>query len=123
MRIVVEKKTIYICSKCKTRHTSKKKAEQCERRTLEQKVFQIGSKVEGVAPRRCATNGEIYYPSGKVKTIIGPMPSDYEYEVKWLGGKRERLRAHVFLYHVRYRCPHCREMREERHFAPELKAI
>lgn len=123
MRIVVQKKTIYICAGCKTRYTSKKKAEQCERRTLEPKVFKVGSRVQNVVARECEVEGKPYFFFGTVIKVIGPLPSDYEYEVKWLGGKRERLHAHVFLYHVRYRCPHCREMKEERYFTPELKAI
>jgi hypothetical protein len=58
-----------------------------------------------------------------VTRIIGPEPPDYEYETKWLGSKTERLNAHVFMYQVKFRCPHCEEIREARYYAPELKPV
>jgi len=123
MRRVVEKSVSYRCSRCRTKHTNKRDALRCERMPVEAKTFKIGSRVENVEKRTCARGQKQYTFSGVVTKIIGPEPPDFEYEVKWLGGRPERLSSHVFLYQVKFRCPHCKEVREERYYAPELKQI
>lgn len=123
MKKVVQKKTLYVCSKCKTKHSSKRVAEQCERMSIEKKAFRIGDRVRNIEQRMCNAKDKTYIFSGKIIKIIGPEPSDYEYEMKWLGGKRERVNAHVFQYEVEFKCPHCGEKGEHLYYAPELKKI
>lgn len=121
MRKVVQRKTFYMCSVCRTKYPNKKEAARCEKRTCEKKSFSIGDTVRNIEPRTCWMNSEEYIFSGKVVRILGPKPSDYEYEVKWLGGKAERINAHVFQYEVEFNCPHCKEKEQARYHAPELK--
>lgn len=90
---------------------------------VETKVFGIGSRVKNVEKRQCTRERKPYTFSGVVTKIVGPEAPDYEYEVKWLGGKSERLGSHVFQYQVRFTCPHCKEIREHRYYAPELRKI
>ncbi len=123
MRRVVERSVSYRCSCCRTKHTNKRDAKRCERMPVEAKAFKVGSRVENIEKRICARGRKQYRFSGVVTKVVGPQAPDYEYEVKWLGGKPERLRSHVFQYQVKFRCPHCKEIREARYFAPELRTI
>lgn len=123
MREIVRKTVLYQCSICKTNHTNKRDAQKCESRTLEKKVFAVGDMVSNKEPRICSVRDKHYTFKGRVVRIIGPMASDYEYETKWLGGKTERLNGHVFQYQIEFRCPHCKDTREERYFAPELNKL
>ncbi|MEK7627061.1 MAG: hypothetical protein AAB397_00565 [Patescibacteria group bacterium] len=123
MRKIIERKVFYQCSQCKKKYTNKTKAFRCERRTLEEKIFKIGDRVQNIEPRTCMTTKKQYIFSGRVTKIVGPNPSDYEYEMKWLANKKERLNAHVFMCQIKFPCPHCKEIREERYYAPELKLI
>mgnify|MGYP001604770733 CR=1 FL=1 len=122
MKQTVEKKTLYLCSKCKTRYPNKKDAARCEKRTREKKTFRVGDKIQNIEPRTCQIKQRNYIFSGRVLRILGPKPSDYEYEVKWLGGEKERINGHVFQYEIEFNCPRCGEKRQERYYAPELKA-
>jgi len=123
MERVVERKVFYRCSRCKTKYTNKAEALRCEKRTLETKVFKVGNPVKNIEPRFCRIKQKEYFFSGTVTRIVGPEPSDYEYEVKWLGGKKERLNAHVFMYQVEFHCPRCKKTKRARYYAPELKLI
>lgn len=123
MEKIVERKVFYRCSRCRTKYADKAKALQCEQRVLEAKVFTVGSRVKNIEPRFCITGQKQYFFSGRVTKIVGPELPDYEYEVKWLEGKKERLGAHVFMYEVKFRCPCCKEIKEVRYYAPELKSV
>ena len=123
MRRVVQKKIFYVCSTCRTRYSNKKEALRCENRVRENKIFRVGDAVQNIEPRTCQMRQKNYIFSGRVAKILGPRPSDSEYELKWLGGKTERVKGHVFEYEVKFVCPHCDEERKERYYAPELKAI
>ena len=123
MKQVVQRKTFYMCSVCGTKYPNKKTAARCEKRTREKKAFVIGDKVRNIEPRICGLMGEVYVFSGRVVKILGPKPSDYEYEVKWLGGKEKRVNGHVYLYEIEFKCPHCKEKRNEYYYAPELQLI
>lgn len=112
-----------MCSVCRTEYPNKKTAARCEKRIREKKVFLIGDKVRNIEPRTCGLMGKVYVFSGRIVKILGLKPSDYEYEVKWLGGKAERVNGHVFEYEVAFNCPHCKEKRSEYYYAPELKLI
>jgi hypothetical protein len=122
MRKIVKKVVLYRCSVCSTDYTNKRDAEKCELRTLEKKTLSIGDRVTNIEPRSCSMGHyKPYVFKGRIVKIVGPMASDYEYEVKWLGGKR--INSHVFHFQVKFKCPHCKETREERYFAPELKKL
>ncbi len=123
MRRVVEKRVSYRCSRCDTKYTNKRSALRCDEMPVEATVFKIGSLVRNIEKRMCGRDQRQYTFSGVVSKIVGPQAPDEEYELKWLGGKPERLNSHVFLYQVKFRCPHCRKMQEARYFAPELKLI
>ncbi len=123
MKRVVQIKKLYICSKCRTQYSSKKNASRCEKRIREEKFFCVGDMVQNIEPRTCQLKNKNYIFSGKIIKILGPIPSDYEYEAKWLGGKSERLNAHVFVYQVKFLCPHCKKTKETRYYTPELKYI
>ena len=121
MKKIIERKIFYQCSVCKTKYANKKEALKCELRTLEKKVFEIGNYVKNIEPRFCQMRQKYYFFSGKITKITDPELPDVEYETRWLMNKKERLNAHVFLYQVKFRCPHCKETREERYYAPELQ--
>lgn len=123
MEKVIKRKVFYRCSGCKTKYANKKEALLCEKRILEKKVFNVGSRVKNIETRVCQKKQKRYFFSGIVTRIVGPELPDYEYEVKWLGGKEERLNAHVFVYQVKFRCPKCKETKCCRYYAPELKFI
>ena len=123
MKAIFQKKTLYVCSKCRTKYSNKKEASRCEKRIRENKSFRIGDRIQNIEPRTCSMKQKNYIFSGRVVRILGPKPSDYEYEVKWLGGKTERVNGHVFQYEVEFICPHCKEKRRELYYAPELKKI
>lgn len=111
------------CSKCGTDYDRKSDAKNCERRTMEEKIFPIGARVKAKEPRICHLRDEIYYAKGRVAHIRGPEPSDYEYEVKWLGGDSKRLTMHVFQYQMNYSCPCCKKKKSALYYAPELKLL
>ena len=121
MRRVVQKKIFYVCSTCRTRYSNKKEALRCENRVRENKIFRVGDAVQNIEPRTCQIKQREYIFSGKIVMIVGPKPSDYEYEVKWLCGKSERINGHVFHYDVEFNCPHCGEKRQGWYYAPELR--
>ncbi len=125
MKKIVRKRTeiTYQCSICKTEYPSKRAAEKCEKRILEQKAFAKKDKVRNFERRTCSKDQKTYLFKGKVVKIIGPLASNHEYEVKWLGGKPERINGHVFLYQVRFKCPRCHQTQEEQYYAPELIKI
>lgn len=115
--------TLYKCSVCKQTYSNKKEAAHCEDRIREKKLFRVGATVRNKEPRFCQIKSKHYRFSGKIVRILGPKPSDYEYETKWLGGKRERVNGHIFLYEVKFCCPYCKEIRREQYHTPELLRI
>ena len=120
MKKIIQKSVLYQCSKCKTRYISAGRALQCEDKILEKKAFRVGNIVCNLEPRTCNMD-KSYTFCGKVVRVLGPKPSDHEYEVKWLRGKPERTNGHVFEYEVEFTCPHCKEIKRARYYAPELK--
>lgn len=123
MEKLVKKVVLYRCSVCKSDYTNKRDAQKCESRILEKKAFAIGDMVSNIEPRTCSTRNKNYVFRGRIVRIFGPTASDYEYECKWLGAIAKRVNGHVFEYQVKFKCPHCKETREERYFAPELKKL
>lgn len=121
MKKIVVKTVRYQCSVCQARYGSKKTAARCEARALEKKTFYVGSKVTNKEPRTCSMRGGPYRFKGVVVKIRGPVAADYEYETKWLGGKR--VDSHVFQYEVKFTCPHCKEKRTEMYYGPELNKL
>jgi len=117
------------CSKCNKKYKSLneklaiKKALKCSRRITEKKVFKIGDRVTSSEMRYCQIFDQHYYMTGKVTGIKGPMISDYEYEVKWLGADLKRVNGHVYQYEVEFRCPRCKELRIAIYYTPLLKLI
>jgi len=109
------------CSVCKTKYISKAQAEKCEKRPNEQSAFKEGDKITAFELRYCQT-GRKYRMKGVIRKMSLRVP-DAEYEMKWLGGKRERLSSHVWEYLVEYRCPGCKEIQTHPYYAPELKRI
>lgn len=125
MKRIIKKIIQYQCSACKTIYPQADQAKACEERILEEKRFKVGDLVKNIEPRICTMGprNKTYTFKGKVIKIIGPVPSDYEYEAKWLGGNPKRLNSHVFIYEIEYICPHCKEKRLVRYFAPEIEKI
>lgn len=123
MKKVVQTRILYVCSKCRTKYSNKKDAARCEKRTREKETFRVGDAVQNIEPRTCQMRQKNYIFSGRIAKIFGPKPSDYEYEVKWLGGKTERVNGHVFQYEIEFNCPRCGEKRQELYYAPELRVI
>src|SRR3989338_1595703 len=125
MKKIVRKTTkiTFRCSICKTEYDTAGDAQKCEKRVLEAMVFARGDRVSNIEPRTCQIHDKSYIFRGEIAKIIGPMASDYEYEVKWLGAVPERIHGHVFHYQVKLKCGHCRQTREELYYAPELKKI
>lgn len=119
MKRIVKKTVSYECNICKTTYKNPVEAKKCETRIIEEKKFEIGDSVKNIEPRSCGIYHKPYHFQGKIVKIHGPIASDYEYEVKWLGGKR--VHWHVFQYEVKFNCPHCNEKRNEFYYTPELK--
>lgn len=117
----------YQCITCKTTYRSKHKAQECEKRVLEIKRFVVGETVRNIELRTCCSNlivkNRNYHFEGTVINIVGPMPSDYEYECKWLGGKPDRINGHVYQYEVKYVCPVCNQLKTALYHALELKSL
>ena len=121
MKKIVRTVTIFQCGICRTEYDKASDAQKCEKRILEVKAFAKGDMVSNIEPRTCGIKNYIF--KGRVVRIVGPMASDYEYEVKWLRAIADRVNGHVFHYQVKFTCPCCKETREERYLAPELKKI
>ncbi|MFH1193768.1 MAG: hypothetical protein V1661_02130 [bacterium] len=122
MRKITRKITLYQCSICKTNYPKADEAERCEHMPVEEPAFEIGDKVANIEPLHCQ-NGPKYTFRGKIIKISKPRPPDEEYEIKWLGGKKERLYSHVREYKVQYICPKCGRMKTRKYYAPELKSV
>jgi len=120
VRVIVKKIRLYQCSVCRTKHNSAKAGRACEAKVVEPRIFRKGERVRALEHRTCG-RGKNFVCKGVVKKILGPEPSDSDYESRHLGGARERLSAHVFRYIVRYRCPHCKKIKEACYYAPELR--
>lgn len=122
MKKFVKKIILYQCSICKTKYSKASEAKKCETRILEEKKFKIGDLVENIEPRICCGMDDRPYKfKGKIVKIIGPLPPDEEYEIKWLGGDSKRLNSHVWQYEVEYICPRCKEKKSHRYYTPEIK--
>lgn len=112
----------YQCEVCGNKYNNADKAKECEQRVAEEKKFSVGQEVRALEPRGCfRIEKPLYRVQGKVVDISDPLCPDFEYEVKWLGGRR--INWHVFQYTVEYACPHCQEVRSEIYYAPELEAV
>ncbi len=115
----------YQCEVCGTKYSNRSQAEKCERRTLEDRLvrFKKGNRIEVKVIHSCNHVGtgpqKLFSPVGIVIKVIGPVLSDLEYEVKWLGGKPDRVNGHVFQYLVRFQCV-CGKTREGLFYLPEL---
>lgn len=112
--------TTYICKTCKTPYSSKKACEACEKLPVEAAVAKVGDKVTILEERECLMSNKHYTAKGVISRVSGALPPDMEYELKWLGGKSDRLKTHVRSYGVAYKCPRCGEKREHFVFAPEF---
>ena len=122
MRTIIQRTRYYQCEICETKYKDKSQAQKCEQRKLENREFKNGDRVTSVEPRHCYIN-KPYNFRGVVVKVIGPMPSDYDYECRHLGGKGQRLYSHVFQYEVEYICPVCLEVKRARYYGPEIKKI
>jgi len=124
MKTVRKVVTSYHCNICNTKYTTPKKAAQCDARGREAPVASIGDRVRINEKRGCAYDwNKKYVAEGVITKISGPLPPDYEYEVKWLGGSSQRLNSHVLEYLVTYTCPHCQQVREHPVYAPEFTVL
>lgn len=124
MKKIIEKTVWYQCSVCKTKYSKASEARECEAKILEEKKFKAGDLVTNIEPRTCwSSDKRPYVFKGEVIKIIGPLPSDEEYELKWLGGNPKRLDGHVWEYEIKYICPRCHEKTSHRYYTPELKKL
>jgi len=122
MKRLVRKKVLFQCRVCRTKHASRRRAAACESKGRERRVFRKGDRVQAREPRFCLDQSQ-YVMSGTVIRVIGPLPPDEEYELKWLGGRRERLGQHVYQYEIWYKCPVCGRSKTARYYAPELESV
>lgn len=122
MKRLVSKKVLFQCRVCRTKYASGRAAASCEAKGRERRVFQKGDRVQAKERRQCFDQSS-YVMSGTVIRVIGPRAPDEEYELKWLGGRRERLGSHVYQYEVWYKCPICGKTKTARYYAPELEKI
>lgn len=118
MKKIVRRTVLWQCGVCKTAYDSKKAAQECESREIEERIFKKGNLVRNIEPRECGKTHAEYQFRGRVIRVIGPQPPDYEYEVKWLGGRGINL--HVFQYEVKFRCPSCQKIKTAFYYTPEL---
>lgn len=111
----------YQCGVCGTKYRAAEKAKKCEARIKENKTFKKGDVVRGYERHVCSYMGEDreFQPEGRVIKVLGPMLPDYEYEVKWLDGRFERINGHVYLYEVAYKCL-CGKPRKDLFRTPEI---
>lgn len=123
MEKIVKRVTTFKCGICRTEYDKANDAKKCEKRVLEVRAFAKGDRVSNITPRTCIIHSKNYIFMGVVVRVVGPMASNYEEEVKWLGAIPERVNGHAFHYQVKFTCPHCKEIREERYFAPGLKKV
>jgi len=121
---IVKKSIYWQCPTCATEHFTESEGEKCAHMPVEEKKFVVGDRVTNALELRlCSKTNTSYRFKGKVTRIIGPEPSDEEYERKWLGEKKERLQSHVFVYAVEYQCPKCNKKKSDVYYAPELEKI
>jgi len=123
MRKIVEKTTYWLCSVCGAKHRKKSDAQKCESMPVEEQKFKVGDRVtNSKEPRICSsTSGDSEYRfRGRISIVLGPLPPDEEYWIKWLGGFPK---AHVFYYGVKYECPKCERKKDAVYFGPELEKV
>jgi hypothetical protein len=114
---------LFKCEICNSPYLTEDEASKCEGRIIEKKTLSVGDKVQSVEPRKCDIKNKRYFFVGEIIKIIGPFPSDYEYEMKWLGSRCDKINGHVFTYRVEFRCPYCGLLRTHDYYDPELKLI
>ncbi len=121
MKKIVREIVSYRCEICATDYPSRKTALECEQRRLEVKQFKIGDMVQSVESHVCGFSHKLHRPTGHIHKIEGPLPSDDDTELRWLGGQPDRINGHVFLYHIRYACGRCGRKKETQFWAPEIR--
>lgn len=111
----------YQCEVCGTKYRTAEQAKKCEARIKENKTFKKRDVVRGYERHVCShkSGDEKFLPEGRVIKIFGPMIPDYEYEVKWLDGRFERINGHIYLYEVAYECL-CGKQRSYLYRTPEI---
>ena len=121
-RVPARTSVVFECGVCKTRHRSKKAAQECEARPTEAQEFKTGDVVRALEKRRCGDFGQEYAVlRAVIVEVLGPAPADYEYEVKWLGGWRATW--HTFLYTVEFTCPRCGDRITHQYRTPEIRRV
>lgn len=111
----------YQCETCGTKYRTAEQALKCEARIKEKQVFKRGDFFRAYERHVCNHKGrdKEFLPGGMVIKVLGPMLPDYEYEVKWLGSRPERLNGHVYQYEVEYQCS-CGRPRFTLYWTPEI---
>ncbi len=127
MKVITRTVRVYRCDVCKTEYEKEADAKKCEARLMEGKLFKKGDIVANKEPRLC--DNTPYFFNGTVTKIVGPEPTDEDYEHRWIrcffkegsGEMSRRLRSHVFLYVVEYMCPMCEEKKDHMYYTPEIE--
>lgn len=108
------------CSICGSEYGKASEAEACEHRSKEKPLFKVGAQVTSLEPRTCSLSDRHYRFKGKIiKKWLEA--ADEDYENRWLRGNRQRKNSHVWIYKVKYICPHCKEVNTSIYYSPELK--
>lgn len=123
-RVLAHTTRSFQCEVCGTKYSTKKQALKCENRTKENKIFKKGDVVRGLEYYLCdhGKKESKFLPEGRVAVVIGPTLPEYEYEIKWLGGKAERINGHIYLYDVTFKCL-CGKVRSDLFRTPELVMV
>lgn len=120
MKRIVKRTIAHQCGICKTRYPNKKEAMQCERMPVEKRKFRVGDIVNVHEERQCLTHQRYYrVRKAKVIGIFGPQSFDYEYTVKWLGGRG--VGTHVYQYEVAFLRACCKDVHTHLYYAPEIQ--
>src|SRR3989344_6420869 len=123
MRKIIKVTIQWECGVCKEKYPKVGDAAKCEQRNLEKKRFAVGDCARSLEQRYCNKIPKKYYAIGIVTAIKGPKPSDSDYEARCLGGKNERLNAHVSTYIVDFTCPCCDEKRQCSYYSSEISKL
>ena len=112
------------CEICGHGYPTKSQALKCEARVKERRKFRKGDLVKGHELYVCVDGKKKnkFLPEGRITIVIGPTLPEYEYEVKWLGARPERLNGHIYLYEVTFECL-CGRTRSNVFRTPELVLV
>lgn len=118
VKIPAHTRVSYECETCGNGYASADRARKCESQIVEPKKFDKGNLVSWRETRECGPTSRKYFLKGIVHKVTGPTLPDEDYNFRWLRGRLTG--KHVFEYHIRWICPHCKDAHEGMFYSPEL---